>query len=500
MARDHSLGREYLASDEKVDLQGFTWQDPFKKGGSKETSIGSSGSSNGPGLVPGAVLPPGRAGSMGSIGSIGSHFSQFGRGGQPPPSTVPDYYGRLPYGEPRREFSNGSLGSMNPPYLPPQAGAHHQRSGSWTQPPPPPPYPNRQRSGSWGGGGREHSFSMNPLAFTSINRPAPAEAFDPSARPTIAWNGHHDFPPPPGTHHQVPPPYAAAPPAPQAYGGVPFRTGNSSDGSSMGTIGSIGSPQGQYRQTVANTPSPPYDALGVAKTWTGGGAPQAPGTYGNSQYDGHPQSVPAADMSPQRGAAEPHHVYGSMPRPATVKRDTSNQNESYETKPSRIKKAALNRDQSATSNRLKQQYVPELFNEDMRSLHEKTGNIRLSSPVPDRSHALPKPPAVDLGGRQTTEEALTRYFLDEPPPQPAPLKQGDRQNTMDELGYDLLGESDSLTLESTATDYEKLPPVSRSLAKPQKLTPDDRLTTTEFMTIVNAPFAKCDGDENPLPL
>jgi len=492
LARDHSLGREYLGSDEKVDLQGFTWQDPFKKGARKETSIGSSGSSNGPGLVPGAVLPSGRAGSMGSIGSIGSHFSQFGRGGQPPPSTVPDYYGRLPYGEPRREFSNGSLGSLNPPYLPPPTGAHHQRSGSWTHPPPPPPYPHRQRSGSWGGGGREHSFSMNPLAFTSINRPAPVEAFDPSVN-RGAWNGHHNFPPPPDAHQQGPPSYAA-PPAPQAYGGVPFRTGGSSDGSS------VGSPQGQYRQTVANTPSPPYDALGVAKTWTGGGAPQAPGTYGNSQYGGHPQSVPGADTSPQRGSAEPHHVYGSMPRPAMVKRDTSNQNESYETKPSRIKKAALNRDQSATSNRLKQQYVPELFNKDMQSLHEKTGNIRLSSPVPDRSHALPKPPAVDFGGRQTTEEALTRYFLDEPPPQPAPLKKGDRQNTMDELGYDLLGESDSLTLESTATDYEKLPPMTRSLAKPRKLTPNDRLTTTEFMTIVNAPFAKCDGDENPLPL
>lgn len=500
LARDHSLGREYLASDEKVDLQGFTWQDPFTKEGSKETSIGSSGSSNGPGVMPGAVLPPGRANSMGSIGSVGSIFSQFGRG--QPPSSVPDYYGRVAYGEPIREFSNGSLGSTNPPYLPPSQ-AYHQRSGSWTQPPPPPPYPHRQRSGSWGGGGREHSFSMNPLQYTNINRPAPVEAFDQSGR-VGSWNGHHNFPPPPPGSQPGAPPYPVPPPASQAYGGLGFRTG-SSDGSSMGTVGSVASPHpGPYRQVhspphLANTPSPPYDALGVAKTWTGGGAPPPPGTYGHSQYGEHPQSVPGTDTSPQRGAADPHHVYGSMPRPAMVKRDTSNQNESYETKPSRIKKAALNRDQSATSNRLKQQYVPELFNKDMQSLHEETGKIRLNSPVPDRSHVIPRPTAMDMRGRETTVEALTRYFLDEPPPQPGPLKAGDRQNTMDELGYDLIGDSDSLNLDSTATNYQKLPP-SRSLAKPRKLTPDDRLTTTEFMTIVNAPFPKCDADENPLPL
>merc|ERR1711933_311874 len=60
LARDHSLGREYLASDENVDIGDFTWQDPFKKDGGKESSIGSKGSI--------ASFPAGRETSTGSVG------------------------------------------------------------------------------------------------------------------------------------------------------------------------------------------------------------------------------------------------------------------------------------------------------------------------------------------------------------------------------------------------------------------------------------------------
>lgn len=180
-----------------------------------------------------------------------------------------------------------------------------------------------------------------------------------------------------------------------------------------------------------------------------------------------------------------------------VKRDTSNQNESYETKPSRIKKAALNRDQSATSNRLKQQYIPEVFNRDMQSLHEKTEKIRLSnSPVPG-ANPPPKPNILDLSARQTTVEALESamndFLFKEGPPQPAPLSAQDRKNTMDELGYDLIGE----------TSTTPKPPQAPTLSKPAKLTAADRLTTTEFNEIVNAPFEEIiDNSDNkdPLPL
>merc|ERR1711966_433978 len=100
-------------------------------------------------------------------------------------------------------------------------------------------------------------------------------------------------------------------------------------------------------------------------------------------------------------------------------------------------------DQSATSNRLKQQYIPEVFNKDMQSLNHKTEKIRLSSPVPDSSASVvPKPASLDLGDRQTTVEAMEscmqHFLMKEGPPQPARLTQEDRKNTMDELGYDLI--------------------------------------------------------------
>jgi hypothetical protein len=66
-----------------------------------------------------------------------------------------------------------------------------------------------------------------------------------------------------------------------------------------------------------------------------------PGTF--------PEQAPIADM---------------MPRPDLVKRMTSNQNEDFETKPDfsgegrSIKRAALNRDNSMASNRLKAEYAP----------------------------------------------------------------------------------------------------------------------------------------------
>ena len=486
LARDHSLGREYLASDEKVDLDGFTWQDPFKKDGGRQTSIGSIAmgsiasmpSSNGP------VLPPGREMSAGSCGSF---YSQVGYGQAP---AVPDFHGRV-FFDTRRELSNSSIASFNQPYMPgPPGDPHHQRSGSWTHPQPPtPPHDiHHQRSGSWGAG-RAHSFSMNPLTHTSINRPAPSGAFDQRAG-SGSWGGY--YPQHPGPHHPGPHP-PPPPPASAAYPPFAYQSG-----SSIGTIGSIGSP---YRHgppsSSHTTPSPPYDAMGVANTWSNGGAPYPQGQpYGRSQYD---VPVSGADTSPQREIQQQQpHDY--LPRPGMVKRDTSNQNESYETKPSRIKKAALNRDQSATSNRLKQQYIPEVFNQDMQSIHEKTQQIRLSnSPVTEQSSNASKPPkpqSLDLGARQSTveamEQAMTDFLFTQAPPKPTPLSQGDRKNTMDELGFDLIGESDS-----------SKPPPTHSLSRPPKLTADDRLSTTEFNEIVNAPFPPVSGeanDKDPLPM
>ena len=131
--------------------------------------------------------------------------------------TVPDIYGRVSFGEPRREFSNGSFGSI--PHLSTSGAPHHRRSESWThsQLPPSPHGVRHQRSGSWnaGGGVREHSFSMNPLRYTSINRPAPTGDFDQVGR-SGSWTGYNSFQPAglqPGAPYVTPPP---PPPGPTA--------------------------------------------------------------------------------------------------------------------------------------------------------------------------------------------------------------------------------------------------------------------------------------------
>ena len=307
----------------------------------------------------------------------------FMNGDPHPQSAPPDYHGRIYSGETRREFSMGSLGSSTSYTVPslqgtfpmPPEGPMHRRSGSWTsQPYPDPPHhgPIRQRSGSWNGvgSGREHSFSFNPLPGASINQAAPTAAFDQRS----SWF-LNQVP----AQAQQPPPFLSA-----------VRTNQLESSNS-----SYGPPQPDpyrrraYSPAHSDTSSPPYNDLNIARTWSDGGVPP---DFRHSQFDEHPQPVAGADTSPPQGA-ESNRSKGPL-RPAMLKRDTSNQNETVESKPHRIKRAALNRDQSATSNRLKHQFIPEVFGEvhdpNMQSLQETTEQIRLGdSPASPELPILP---------------------------------------------------------------------------------------------------------------
>jgi hypothetical protein len=171
-----------------------------------------------------------------------------------------------------------------------------------------------------------------------------------------------------------------------------------------------------------------------------------------------------------------------------VKRDTSNQNETYETKPS-IKRAALNRDQSATSNRLKEQYMPDYFNLEMQTLQETTEQIRLSPGPGQRDHPKPKP--MGESGRVSTMDAIASEIM----AKPAPLLGDSRVSTIDALDLDFDGSDSVLNLDRT-DDRSSLP-------KPNALGPNNRLTTQEFLDIVSAPLETVDddgNDEEPLPL
>lgn len=500
LARDHSLGREYLGKDEAVTLDGFTWQDPFKKEKPKETSVGGI-------VVPGAgpySVPAGRTGSSGSIGMMPPyHQTSFGA----PPPPPPDYYGRVASGEPRREFSNGSFGSWGPyhsfSFPPPPPGhtmhAMHNRSGSWTQSlGPPPPHPHgvhHQRSGSWGSGvppGREHSLSYNPLAGAHLGSPGNRAAFD--GRSGSGYWGDSVRPHPP-------------PPPPSYYGGIPYM--------SSGSFGGFGPPHPGYGPpppvgTHSNTPSPPYVVdMDIARTWSGGEVRTASWSSGPGAAKGlSPNSF--NDRPPQQPPSPPA---GPVPRPDIVKRDTSNQNEQP-----MIKKAALNRDQSATSNRLKREYLgPEYFNREMQTLQETTEQIRLSpsgsadgatvaQTSGNESHGTPKPQNITIESRMTTADVITMELL----ARPSPLLTENRVSTMDALDLDLDGDDAAISTDDLdkvdVTEVAAGGDGQISMPKPPSLRPQNRLTTQEFIDIVSGPLVSIsqlpigDDDDDPLPL
>ena len=190
------------------------------------------------------------------------------------------------------------------------------------------------------------------------------------------------------------------------------------------STGSVGS----YRQTSSpsNSVTPPpsspsrYDVdPTIAKTWSGGAGAEVNRSWSGDQeirqswsggydYDARPAPLPG-DGSPQRSG-------GYMPRPQIVKRDTSHQNENYETKPS-VKRAALNRDNSLASNRLKAEYMPEFYNgkfDTEREMRMLSDNLEQSTLNADM--VRPRPHAFRDNERVTTLEYITADLMAKPTP------------------------------------------------------------------------------------
>ncbi len=464
------MGREYIEAGQAVSLDGFSWQDPFQAK-SKESTYGRP-------TAPPTAYPAGRNSSHGSLGMAPPHH--ITSVGVPPPP--PDYWGRVNSAERQREFSNGryeSWGSTTYGYLapppPPPGHVIHQRSGSWTHGPPPPPgrYVH-QRSGSWGSE-RENSLGVFPLIGASIAGPADRGAFDSGRSGSGYWG---DAPMAGSSSRSILP----SSPPPPGYVGGPMR--------SSGSLG-------PYRQPLSptnSTPSPKLHSvdLTIAKTWSGGEVQRTwsgehePTVQQAPSYDGFRAPISGAEYGTMQGSE------GYVPKPQIVKRDTSHQNENYETKPS-VKRAALNRDNSLASNRLKHEYMPEFFDkkfdaeQEMRSL---SSNLEQSTLDTDR----PKPQPLSLSERISTIEAIAMDFL----VKPAPIFKDDRVSTIDALDLDL-DEDHLINSDESTIPLEDLP-------KPRSLGPVDRLTTNDFIDLVNSPIAQVDGgapqddSDDPLPL
>ena len=297
----------------------------------------------------------------------------------------------------------------------------HQRSGSWSGQGIPLPHISsggspfhHQRSGSWSNAPREHSLSVNPLMNASVAVAANQAAFDMTR---AASSGYWAEPIP----------------------GQPFSPAHHrSSGGSGGAIGSmgmapyrspIGSPTASVTPPPQSTNSSVSPAAGtgsakkydvdpnIANAWSGGSSSN------NTNTNGEPLSTDTSSAD---------NVNAPVPKPGIVKRDTSHQCESYETKPS-IKKAALNRDNSLASNRLKEQYMPEFYNGTFDANKEMQ---KLSDNLEQSTLSTPKPASLKPDERMSTMEVIANELLSKP----APLLAENRVSTIDALDIDFESE------------------------------------------------------------
>jgi len=375
LARDHSLGREYLQAGETMNLEGFSWRDPLDP--NRTSSTGSLPPPAGYPIHSGSVgmAPPERMGSgRASSGSMSSM-------GMPPPQY------RVP-----------SQGAMPPGPPPPGGYPYRTATEEYGQQPPMPGYSGygpHVRTGSWAHNAahampipREHSLSQNPLRNASATHTAPLDAFGGAGR---SGSGYWGGPPPPppqqpyGSQYRQPsgprphpPPHNYNPPVP-SY------------------------PMMQAPPQATSSSRPYAVDVAIAQSWSGNSDEDI-----SKMYEPKPQTK----QQPSGG----FHVVGfdddrvdqsDLPRPDIVKRMTSNQNETPETKKDlvgidrSVKRCALNRDSSLASNRLKKQQFPDQFKNGKFDPVQEMNT--LASTMEQSSLGATKPAANSFGaeGRST---------------------------------------------------------------------------------------------------
>jgi hypothetical protein len=479
LARDHSLGREYLDEGEAVTLDGFSWQDPFQNGARRTPSGGPPP----PPPPPPPMQHPGATGFGSdprnlSYGSAGYRFPSQGSMGPPIPSQ-----GSMGMGPPLP--SQGSMGpsmqsyggrysswgsvAMGPP--PPGAGPPLSGYPPGAGPPPPSGYPGYphppphqaswSREGSWHQQGRdtsvarrEHSLGQNPLPDASVNQPA----IYPFDGRTASW-GRAAYPPPHYSSYGPPPP----PPPPPAYAPPP----------------QVDHPR------RGGPPSPPYAVNpAVASMWSGKSESEIAKTWSsgssNEDYDHFsPAHQQSNNMAPQ------------PPRPDVVKRATSNQNETAETHPGlqgpSVKRAALNRDNSTAANRLKEKYgvgTSKQFNADQEVTQLSTGLDEILIGVQARKKAL------TMEDRMTTIDVMAMDLMIKP----LALDANNRSSTIDALALDDLENDSALCkpqrVERNRTMEEVFNDLREGLPKPNTLSMGQRMTTSDWIDIVNEPLGE----------
>ena len=171
------------------------------------------------------------------------------------------------------------------------------------------------------------------------------------------------------------------------------------------------------------------------------------------------------------------------PKPDIIKRATSNQNETVETKPDfdghSVKRVALNRDGSIASNRLKAECMPGYFDNKQQNIERpQTLSLeeRMSTLDIDALDLVVRPMSLGANSRSTTIDALDLDFDDE-----RAAMFSSRSSNYSSL-EDLFTEDGCGGAKEVAT--------LSHLPKPSSLTAEWRLTTTDLIDIVNEPISE----------
>lgn len=478
LARDHSLGREYITPGEDVAIGDFSWEEPLEN--VREPSTGwpegpTVSTSGPPPPPPPQDYPP----SMPSQGSAPPNpEGSYGYSSTPSTGSASEdmrqRYSNSRYDSWGRINSQGSgLGEVVPPPPMPGYGVPGQYTSydrSYSQSQGSTPYTDLQR---------EHSLSMNPLRNASTGAAASPTYFASEREGSGYWQqnpsgppGQSMGPPPPGPPPPGPPPPAYGPPTssgsypppPSPYnsnGPPPHSYGH---GPSSPSYSNSHTPNGQHGPPSSSKKSPTYAMdPNIAKTWSAGSEDyeKAAGMFQSDSLPRPELDIPKDDWLQPAIDSGLRSTNSSVPRPDIVKRQTSHQNENIETKrdlvgPS-VKRAALNRDNSAATNRLKEQYLPHVnrsnFNADqeLKRMTSKTEQINLEC-TQNGMESSPKPNPLTGKDRTSTIDKIAMELMSKP----EPIAASNRTSTVDALlDFDsdpLLSKSDFSRGERTSSN------------------------------------------------
>ena len=429
LAREHSLGTEPMGTHE-MSLEGFSWDE-------KDNPVVNNRGANLNHHHPDA--PP-----------YSPYHVRYNSNSLPDASTA----------NPAPPFGDPYYHHYHPQYSPP---THHHYPNHPPPPPPPPHYQSPQGHPQYhpsDGRHREHSLQMNPLKGASTAQPARDTFTDPNYEgqaPPPYPHSHPSYYYPPGPpHHWGPPP---PPPPPQYYPG--------SQPSAFSQYESMGPPANSSelddrRASGASKSQDEEDAEGTYKDFTKIASLMRDSSDGSTlvrSSSAEESGNEPSDRSIQKSYSMPLQSEGAFPsppknastrkelddgtpnkdvrkpsllkkisggslrskspvpapngaiRPEPVKRDTSNQPESLETKRS-TKRVILSRDKSAIAKSLKEAQMQKERNARLSpkmglSKAELDRNLSVEMNKLDLGNTMPQ-----LLDRMTTNDVLGEIFDD----------------------------------------------------------------------------------------